>query len=148
TPVANAAGSEAPGAMPAPPLIVEAVKGTVETRVEHELRWTAGGGNGARLGEASAKGWQAVSKIRVTPNRTSVDRLDVRIPRDYIFDKEVGATSNNAGIDDVVIDATNGLVQIKLQKQSRPFTDSLPAFYSAVAGTQQGYAEFTRADES
>src|SRR5439155_219086 len=49
TPVANAASSEAPGAMPAPPLVVEAVKGTVETRVEHELRWIAGGGNGARL---------------------------------------------------------------------------------------------------
>src|SRR5439155_4596584 len=139
--VASPSGPEAPGGRAAPPLILEAVKGTVETRVDHELRWTAPGANPAAPVNAPARGWRAVSKIRVTPNRTSVDRVDVKIPPDYPYDKEVGATSNNAVIDEVVMDSANGVAQIKLQKQSRPFTINLPAFYPVAEGALQSSLE-------
>jgi hypothetical protein len=127
------------------PLVLEVVKGTVEAHVEHELRWTSGGN---RAGEASPKGWQAVSKIRVTPQRTSVDRVEMRIPPDYAYDKEVGASSNNAVIDEVVVDAGNGLATIKVQKQSRPFTVRLPAFYPVAEGAQQATLELPRPMQS
>jgi hypothetical protein len=138
---ASPSAPEAPGGKAVAPLVLEAVKGTVETRVDHELRWTPGT-NAAGLGpNAPARGWRAVSKIRVTPNRTSVDRVDVKIPPDYGYDKEVGATSNNAVIDEVVVDSANGVAQIRLQKQSRPFTIQLPAFYPVVEGAQQSSLE-------
>jgi hypothetical protein len=136
-PVEKAPGSEA-GAGPVAPLILEAVKGTVETRVEHELRWTDPTKGGA------ARGWQAVSKIQVTPNRSSLDRLELRIPADYNYDKEVGTTSNNAVIDEVVIDSNKQVAQIKLQRQSRPFTIRLPAFYPVAEGAQQASLELPR----
>jgi len=148
TPTANAPGPEAAAATTAPPLVIEAVKGTVDTYVEHELRWTGPGMNGARPGEASPRGWRAISKIRVTPNRTAIDRLELRIPRDYAYDKEVGATSNNAVLDDVVIDPATAVATIKLQKQSRPFTISLPAFYPVVEGSQQASLELPRPMQS
>src|SRR5207248_3304758 len=86
----------------------------------------------------------AVSKIRVTPQRASIDRLELRIPHDYAYDKEAGASSNNAVIDEVVVDAGNGVATIKLQKQSRPFTVRLPAFYSVAEGSQQATLELPR----
>ena len=54
----------------------------------------------------------------------------------------------DAVIDDVVIDAANGLVQIKLQKQTRPFTVSLPAFYPVLEGSQQVSLELPRPMQS
>jgi hypothetical protein len=138
SPAEKAPGSESAGGLAAAPLTIEAVKGTVEMRVNHELRWTD-----PAKGDA-ARGWQAISKIQVTPNRTSLDRLEVRIPADYAYDKEVGASSNNAVIDEVIIDSSKQVAQIKLQRQSRPFTISLPAFYPVAEGSQQADLELPR----
>jgi hypothetical protein len=60
----------------------------------------------------------------------------------------VGATANNAVIDDVIMDSANGLVQVKLQKQSRPFMISLPAFYPVAEGIQQASLELPRPMQS
>lgn len=106
-------------------LEVETVKGVVEARASHTLRLVVG---------PERRGWRVTSKFDITPVRTGVDRLEVRVPPEYQFDREVGAAPAEL-VEDVVTDAQGRVLQVKLaQRQTRPFSVTLPGFYALPGG--------------
>jgi hypothetical protein len=119
-------------------LDVEAVKGAVEARAAHTLRWLPGRPDERR-------GWRVVTRIDVTPARTAVDRLEVAVPADYEYDRDVGATPVSI-VEDVTFDAANRTAQVRLaQKQAGPFSVTLTGFYPRPksGGARPGREETT-----
>jgi hypothetical protein len=112
-----------PGQPLQPPLQIERVKGTVETKVEHELRLTE-------------RGWQVLSKFKVTPVRTSVDRLELSIDP-QLYDSDVGASAESLLVEEVVVDTPRRQATVKIQKQSRPFVLKWPGLYRLSDKEQQ-----------
>ena len=99
-------------------LEVEAVKGAVETRVDHTLL----------QGDNSV---QVVTRVDATPIRTGVEQIELAVHPDYPkhFDRDRGASPATL-IEDVVFDEKRNVAVIKLaEKQFAPFSVSLPATY-------------------
>jgi hypothetical protein len=121
---------------PAPPLLsleVEPVKGTVETKIFHDLR----------LGDG---GWRLTSRLEVTPVRTGVERLEIQVPAAFKQRKvEAGPdlVENNAD------DATAAMVSLRwAQKQYRPLTVTLTGMYPLAASERQATLELPRPIET
>ncbi len=112
-----------PGQPLEPLLKLEKVIGTVETKAEHELRLTE-------------RGWQIISKFKVTPIRTSVERLQLSIDP-QLYDLDVGASSPNVSVEEVALDAPRRLATVKIRKQSRPFILIWPGLYRLKETEQQ-----------
>jgi hypothetical protein len=112
-----------PGQPLEPPLEIERVTGIVETKMEHELRLTE-------------RGWQILSKFKVTPIRTAVDRLELSIDPE-LYDSEVGASAEGFLVEEVVVDKPHRQATIKIQKQSRPFVLKWPGLYTLLEKEQQ-----------
>ncbi len=110
-------------------LDVEAMKGSVETRVLHTL-------------QLREQGWRVTTRIECTPHRTPVDRLDVHVPLGYQYDRDVGITPADLFEPDVVLDPQTHLAQLRLaQKQVRPFSVTLVGWYSVQAGQREAALE-------
>src|SRR5262249_10913647 len=85
-------------------------------------------------GAEERRGWRVTSKIDVRPIRTAVDRLEVTLPADYQYDREVGATPVDL-VEDVFLDPKTRTAQVRLaQKQSGPFSITLTGFYPRPKG--------------
>ena len=133
-------GQPAAGQTPTPFFTVqfEEVKGAVEARVTDQLRLL--------LEEREAlPGWQATIRLEVTPVRTGVDRLEFSLPQGFQLDRTVGPTPADL-VEDVVPDPTNQRLLVKLiQRQTRPFSFTLPGFYPlADARAQDAVIEMPR----
>jgi hypothetical protein len=112
-----------PGQPLEPPLEIEKIPGNVETKVEHELRLTE-------------RGWQVLSKFKVTPIRSAVDRLELSVDPD-LYDAEVGASIPNVPVEEVAVDAPGRKASIKIPKQIRPFILTWPGLYRLPGKEQQ-----------
>lgn len=121
----NAPAPQNPNAPGAPllELEVEAVKGTVETRLDHSL-------------QQNDNNVQVVTRIDATPIRMGVEQVEVVIPPDYpkYFDRDRGASPSTL-IEDVVFDEKRNVAVVKLvEKQFAAFSISLPATYPLAKG--------------
>src|SRR5205807_5666390 len=86
-------------------------------------------------GPDERRGWRVTTKIEVTPARTGVDRLDLAVPPDYEYDRDVGATPVSV-VEDVVLDPESRTAQVRLaQKQAGPFSVTLTGFYPRPKAT-------------
>jgi hypothetical protein len=116
-------------------LLVEAIKGAVETRVIQSLRLE---------GDAEQAHWQASTRIEVTPMRTAVDSLEIALPANYEYDQTAGAMPSQI-VEDVILDRSKQTAQIKLaQSQIRPFTLTLAGCYPVPTGELETSLEFVR----
>lgn len=89
---------------------VETVRGVAEARAGQTLRLVPN------------KGWQVTTKLDITPVRTSIDRLEIKLPGGYEYDRELGAAPTEL-VEEVTIDAPAGMAQVRLaQRQTRPFS--------------------------
>jgi hypothetical protein len=127
-------------AAPAVPLLsiqAEAVKGAVETRVQHQLRWIEAEGE-------SRPQWRLLTRIDVTPVRTALDHLEVALPANLEFDRQTGWTPLEL-IEAATVDPATHMLLIKLaQKQLRPFALTLTGSYSLAHEQQQAVLELPR----
>lgn len=138
-----AAGSPMQPAIAPVTLEVEPVKGVVEARVTHSLRPLE-----AESGRPTA--WRVVTRVEASPVRTAVDRLQLQLPPDYEYDRDVGPSPAEL-VEDVVVDPQTRLAVVKLaQRLYRPFTISLvgvarpPAGASGSAGLHETAVELPR----
>jgi hypothetical protein len=127
-------------AQPAAPLLtlqVEAVKGAVQTRLLHSLLLIEADG-------FSPARWRLTTRIEVTPIRTAVDRLELSLPADYEYDKQVGPAPAET-VEDVTTDRDSKTIQIKLaQKQFRPFALTLVGSYDLHPDQLEAVLELPR----
>jgi hypothetical protein len=125
-----------PGQLPPAPLelMVEEIKGSVETRVEHNLM-------------LSDAGVRIMTKLLVTPVRIKVDRLEISVPAGYQYERDIGAAPTDL-VDSVELSEPSikpRMALVKLVKQqSQPFTLTLPGVYPLVDGARRAVLELPR----
>lgn len=107
-----------------PPLLtmqVEEVKGVVEVRTTDQFRLWLDGREGP-------PGWQVSTRVEVSPVRTGVDRIECSLPSGFQYDRSVGVSPSEL-IEDVQVDPAQQRLVVKLiQKQTKPFSFTLPGF--------------------
>ncbi|HEV3203904.1 MAG TPA: hypothetical protein VGY77_05960, partial [Gemmataceae bacterium] len=116
-------GNLPPSPFPAAPpleILVDEVKGAIETRVEHTLTLTD-------------QGWKAAMKFLVTPIRTKIDQLELELPPAFQFDRSVGATpAELVESVDFSQESGQGRLVIKfINEQIQPFAFTVPGIYPA-----------------
>jgi hypothetical protein len=99
----------------------EALKGAAEMRVAHSLRMVKT--------SSGAVSFEVRTKIDVTPIRTAIDHIELVFPPGYRFDKSEGALPVDL-VEDLVLDSGGQKATVKLvQKQSQPFSVTIPGSY-------------------
>ncbi|MGE3809341.1 MAG: hypothetical protein AB7K24_32145, partial [Gemmataceae bacterium] len=108
----------------------ETVKGALEIRGEHALQIFDKGA------------YQLDCKIQITPHSTGVDRLEVQLPANFVYDERRGPTPADIGVE---IDPQRKLAVLKMSsRQSQPFAVTLPARGTLAPGTQEMTLELPR----
>lgn len=123
---------------PAPaPLTVDIipVKGVVETKTEHTLTLTD-------------RGWRVVSRIRVDPLRTRVERLRVELPAGYQYDEKLPVSPAELIENPIEITSQPSSIRvadIKLfSRTTHPFTVVMEGLVAVPGGAQHATVELPR----
>jgi hypothetical protein len=108
----------------------EAVRGLLETRVNHLLRLQRGDGE-------APWGWRVTTTVEATPVKTGVDHLEIALPPEYHYDEEVGVKPA-ALVRSVQLDSARRVLQIKLASEPlKLFSLSLEGNYPIEVGDER-----------